>query len=214
MRLFPVVLPVTNDLLSPRGREKVALLSSCARQALRLSATKAGVSLEDMSKDGDDVPIPSGGCYWSVSHKPKYVAAVISGDPTGIDIEEIKPRSPSIFGYVASDEEWELCGGRSWDTLYRYWTAKEAVVKAAGTGLSGMRSCQVVSVPDGTHILLYYHNRLRTVEQLRYDSHIVAVLRDDNKVKWTIPGEHSSPTLTDGPGSQGQQYHEPFEPTR
>jgi 4'-phosphopantetheinyl transferase len=191
--LFPVVLPVNDGLLSQRGRQRVALLSECARQALRLSADKAGVVLQDISKDADDMPLPSGSYHWSVSHKPKYVAAVISGSPAGIDIEEVRPRKRSIFSYVADEEEWELCGGRSWDALYRFWTAKEAVVKAAGTGLSGMRSCRVVSVPDETQMLLFYQDRLRTVEQLHFNGHVVAILRDDNDIEWILPGETSNP---------------------
>jgi len=205
MTLFPVVLAVTDGLLSQRGRERVALLSRCARRALRLSADKAGVILQDISKDADDVPLPSGSFHWSVSHKSKYVAAVISSSPAGIDIEEVRPRRQSVFGYVAGDEEWELCGGRSWDTLYRVWTAKEAVVKAAGTGLAGMRACRVVSVRDESQMLLFYQDTLRAVEQMQFDGHVVAVLKDDNDVKWTFPAGSSRPTVPDSPESPGRQ---------
>ena len=184
MTLFPVVLPTTENVEGLSGRQKVALLSQCARQALKLSADKAGVILGELAKDKDDVPLPSGGYYWSVSHKPKYVAAVISNSRIGIDIEEIKPRSSSIFNYVASEEEWKLCGGKSWEALCRCWTAKEAVVKAAGTGLAGLRSCQVCSVPDETHISLYYQDCLHQVEQLHYNGHIISVLKDNNEVDW------------------------------
>jgi len=211
--LFPVVLPVTDGLSSLRGREKVALLSGCARQALRLSAARAGVALEDISKNEDDVPLPSAGYHWSVSHKTRYVAAVVSSSPTGIDIEEVRPRKHSVFGYVASDEEWELCGGRSWDALYRYWTAKEAVVKSAGTGLAGMRSCQVVSVPDETQILLFYQGSLRTVQQIRFDGHFVAVLGDENEVEWVLPGGDNCPLVTGAPDSPTWQPYEPLTPT-
>ena len=184
MTLFPIVLPTTENVEALSGRQKVALLSQCARQALKLSADKAGVILGELAKDKDDVPLPSGGYYWSVSHKPKYVAAVISNSRIGIDIEEIKPRSSSIFNYVASEEEWKLCGGKSWEALYRCWTAKEAVVKAAGTGLAGLRSCQVRSVPDETHISLYYQDCLHEVEQLHCNGHIVSVLKDNHEVDW------------------------------
>jgi len=185
--LFPVILPVIEDISELPGREKVALLSRVSRDALRLSAEKGGVIVGELHKDEDDVPLPFGSHYWSVSHKPKYVAAVISNDRIGIDIEEIRPRSESLFDYVASGEEWELSQEKSWDTLFRYWTAKEATLKAIGIGISGFKTCRIMSVPDEGHIILDYQNRLFEAEQLRYRGHIVSVLKDNNRIEWIIP---------------------------
>jgi hypothetical protein len=79
------------------------------------------------------------------------------------------------------------------------------VVKAAGTGLADMRACRVVSVPDESQMLLFYRDSLRTVEQLRFNGHIVAVLRDDNDIEWTFPAGSSGPTVPDSPESPGRQ---------
>src|SRR5512136_3099369 len=98
-------MPVSGAVQRLSGRSKVAALSECARQALRLSAEKAGVVLGELQKDGDDVPLPFGEYHWSVSHKPKYVAAVVGMGRMGIDVEEIGPRKKEIFGYVAGDDE-------------------------------------------------------------------------------------------------------------
>jgi len=185
--LFPVILPVIEDISELPGREKVALLSRVSRDALKLSAARSGVIVGELHKDENDVPLPFGSHYWSVSHKPKYVAAVISNDRIGIDIEEIKPRSQSLFDYVASGEEWELSQDKSWDTLFRYWTAKEAVLKAIGIGISGFKTCRIISVPDEGHIILDYQSHLFEAEQLRYKGHIVSVLKDNNKIEWIIP---------------------------
>jgi len=184
--LFPVILPVIEDISELPGREKVGLLSRVSRDALRLSAERSGVIVGELHKDENDVPLPFGSHYWSVSHKPKYVAAVISNDRIGIDIEEIKPRSQSLFDYVASGEEWELSQDKSWDTLFRYWTAKEAVLKAIGIGISGFKNCSIISVPDANHIILDYQDRLFEAEQLRYQGHIVSVLKDSNQIEWII----------------------------
>jgi 4'-phosphopantetheinyl transferase len=143
--------------------------------------------LGELRKDDKGVPCPVSGNYWSVSHKPKYVAAVVSRDKVGIDIEEIKPRPRSLFSHMASEEEWEL-KGKSWDTFFRYWTAKEAVLKVIGIGISGLRTCRVVSVPDENHISLGYKGRLFLVEQLLYRNHIVSVLKDDNQIEWIVLG--------------------------
>jgi len=186
MTLFPVVLPVAEADRNLSGAERVARLSRIARKALRLSAEKSGVVLGELLKDEDDVPCPFEGNYWSVSHKSKYVAAVVGKEKIGIDIEEIKPRSESIFSLVASDGEWELGKDRSWCTFFRYWTAKEATLKAVGVGIGGLKACRLVSIPDKNHIVLNHRGCLFIVEQFNYRNHIVSIVKNDNEVEWII----------------------------
>jgi 4'-phosphopantetheinyl transferase len=186
MTVFPVILPVAEAGHKLSGKEKVARLSKISREALRLSAEKSGVVLGALLKDEDDVPCPFDGNYWSLSHKSKYVAAVVSREKIGIDIEEIKPRSESIFSLVASEGEWELGEDRSWCTFFRYWTAKEATLKAVGVGIGGLRVCRLVSIPDKNHVVLNYRGCLFIVEQLNYRNHIVSVLKNDSEVEWVI----------------------------
>ena len=193
MTLFPVVMPVIEAGHRPSGHEKIDHLSQIAREALKLSAGKSGVRLGELLKDDKGVPCPVAGNYWSVSHKPKCVAAVVSKDKVGIDIEEMKPRAESLFAYVASDEEWGL-KERSWDTFFRYWTAKEAVLKAIGIGVSGLKTCRIVSVPDENHITLGYNGHLFLVEQLRHNNHIVSVLKDDNQIEWVVRSKSQIPS--------------------
>lgn len=188
MTLFPVVMPVTEVGRKPSGKEKVAHLSRIAREALRLSAEKSGVRLGELRKDEKGAPYPVAGNYWSLSHKSKCVAAVVSKDKVGIDIEEMKPRAESLFAHVAGDEEWEL-EEKSWDTFFRYWTAKEATLKVIGIGISGLKTCRIISVPDENHITLDYKGQFFLVEQLRYKNHIVSVLKDDNQIEWVVLDE-------------------------
>jgi 4'-phosphopantetheinyl transferase len=207
MTLFPVVMPVhlptKGNHNSPfpsylkrgnlSGPEKVDNLSRVARQALRLSAEKSGVRLGKLRKDKNGAPYPVAGNYWSLSHKSKYVAAVVSKDKVGIDIEEMKPRPKSLFAYVASDEEWEL-NEKSWDTFFRYWTAKEATLKVIGIGISGLKTCRIISVPDENHITLGYNGHLFLVEQLRYRNHIVSVLKGNNQIEWVVLSKSQIPS--------------------
>ena len=185
MTLFPVVMPVIEVGHKPSRKETVAHLSRIAREALKLSAEKSRVRLGELLKDEKGVPCPVAGNYWSLSHKPKYVAAVVSKDKVGIDIEEIKPRTESIFSYVASDEEWKL-KEKSWDTFFRYGTAKEATLKVIGIGIGGLKTCRIISVPDENHIVLDYKGQFFLLEQLRYQNHIISVLKDDNEIDWII----------------------------
>jgi len=186
MTLYPVILPVAEARHGLSGKEKVARLSGLAREALRMSAERSGVVTGQLVKDGDDIPCPFDGNYWSLSHKPGCVAAVVSRGEVGIDVEEIKPRSESVFDLVASDGEWELGGERTLDAFFRLWTAKEAALKAIGVGIGGLKACRVSSVPDDGHIVMNYRGRSFLVEQLRYDNHIVSVLKDNNEIEWII----------------------------
>jgi len=188
MTLFPVVMPAIKVGHKPLGKEKVAHLSRVAREALKLSAEKSGVRLGELLKDEKGTPCPVLGNYWSLSHKSKYVTAVVSKARVGIDIEEMKPRTESLFAHVVSDEEWEL-KEKSWDTLFRYWTAKEATLKVIGIGISGLKTCRVISIPDENHISLDYKGQIFLVEQLKYKNHIVSVLKDDNQIEWVVLDE-------------------------
>jgi 4'-phosphopantetheinyl transferase len=185
MTLFPVILPVAEELQKFSGKDQVDLLSQRARDALRLSVQKSGLTVGELAKDGNGAPCPVNGIHWSVSHKPKYVAAVVGKDRVGIDIEEMRPRTDSLFARVADDEEWEL-NQKSWHTLFRYWTAKEAVLKVIGIGIGGLRTCRITSVPDEDHITLDYETHSFLVEQLRYKNHIVSVLKGDNEIDWIV----------------------------
>jgi 4'-phosphopantetheinyl transferase len=186
MVLFPVVMPVIEVEHKTRGKEKADYLSRIAREALKLSAEKSGVSLGKLPKDENGAPCPVNGNHWSVSHKPEYVAAVVSKDKIGIDIEEMKPRDELLFARVAGGQEWEL-EERSWYTFFRYWTAKEAILKVIGIGISGLRTCRIASIPDENHIALDYSGQLFLVEQLCYNNHIVSVLKGDNQIDWIVP---------------------------
>ena len=192
MILFPVVMPVTERDHKLSGKDEVDHLSRIAREALRLSAERSGLMLGELLKDDKGVPCPVNGNYWSLSHKPKYVAAVISDDKVGIDIEEMRPRNESLFTRVATDKEWAL-EEKTWDTLSRYWTAKEAVLKVIGIGIGGLRTCRIVAVHDENHITLNYRGQFFLVEQLRHNNHIVSVLKDDNQIEWIVLDGRQTP---------------------
>ncbi len=186
MKLYPVIMPVDEQTSCLSGREKVERLSAIAREALQLSADKSGIVLVELKKDEDDVPIPFNGVYWSLSHKSKCVAAVLSKNRVGIDIEEIQPKVERFFSKTASDEEWACIGDKNWYNFYRYWTAKEAVLKADGFGIGGLLACHVISVPNDKHIDLKYKNTLYQIEQYYHNNHIVSVVKGDNEIEWIV----------------------------
>ncbi|MEW6382050.1 MAG: 4'-phosphopantetheinyl transferase superfamily protein [bacterium] len=186
--LYPVILSVSYpdpDMLS--GREKVDLLRKTARQALALSAQKSGVTLGPLSKDERGAPLPVNGIYWSLSHKSRCVAAVVSGERIGIDVEEFLPRRhKDLFASLATADEWRLSPDADWNLFFRYWTAKEAATKATGAGLRDLRVCKVAAIPDERHLTLHYEHRIWNIEHYWYQNHIISLVADDRPVVWTI----------------------------
>ena len=185
--IFPVILSVPEICRYLKGREKVVFLSRHARQAVEISAVKTGVVLPELPKNADGAPIPYQGIYWSLSHKSQYAAGVVARSPVGIDIETIRPCSRALFDRIAGRDEWDLAGELSFAVFFRFWTAKEAVLKAAGDGIKGLSRCRISRILDGNHLTVDYADRIWRVEHRIHNGHMAAVVvGNDAASDWTI----------------------------
>lgn len=189
--IHPVIRPVPLEEQQLKGRDKVACLRAQARKALALSARYSQVTLGPLVKAKNGAPQPSNGIYWSLTHKNAYVAAVTSLAPVGIDIEEIAPVSEGVANRIAEPDEWDLAHCRDLILFFRYWTAKEAVLKAIGIGLAGLDRCRVETILDELHLRLSYEGRLWTVaHHWSVPDHLVTVTSDGVDIEWHVePGE-------------------------
>lgn len=183
--LHPVILAVPDAAKALKPKERVQFLSRHARLALEKSAQKSGIRLDALEQDERNAPLPSNGTYWSITHKNEYVGGVVSPSPTGIDIEKICPRAKSLFRKAADEAEWALAD-KSFTTFFRYWTAKEAVLKAAGIGLRDLSKCRIHRVPDLHHLDLAYDNSNWQIEHHFFNSHIASIVKNDFSIEWTI----------------------------
>jgi 4'-phosphopantetheinyl transferase len=184
MSLNPIILSVPADIQAAKGRAKVQALSRLARQAAQESALRTlGHSLPGFPKNDDGVPQPVAGIHWSLSHKSTLVAGVVAHDPIGIDVEFRRPVKAGLHARIAEPAEWRLDkasrtdqGRTPPDTLfYRYWTAKEAVLKAVGQGLVGLSGCRITALPSSQCMQLIYDGTPWEVFQRWYGPHLVAV---------------------------------------
>ncbi len=184
--IYPVILavPDKDQLLS--GREKVENLSNLARKALEISAQKSAVDLSALFKNDAGAPLPFDGNYWSLTHKPKFVGGVIAPARIGIDIEKIRPCSKSLFRKTALDSEWRLSDMDPRILFFRYWTSKESVLKASGTGIKGLSKCRVIQVVDDGHLRIHYQNREWIIEHFFFHEHIASVVKNEFDVQWTL----------------------------
>ena len=183
--LFPVILAVPDKIQQLTGRKRVSFLSKHARKALEISAKKSRVQLRNLKKDEKGVPLPFNGNYWSLTHKLKYVAAVIASTPIGIDIEKIRSCSKALFRKTARDSEWELSDTDPFILFYRYWTSKESVLKASGTGIRDLSKSRIMKIIDDNHLVIDYRNQEWLIEHYYFDEHIASVVKNDFHVEWT-----------------------------
>lgn len=183
--IHPVIMAVPDAERQLKRKEKVAALKRIARQALAQSAQYSGVRLGPLEKNDKGAPLASDGIHWSLTHKEDYVAAVTAPHPVGIDIEKNRPFSKGLYSRIAEPWEWELAPKKSQRLFYRFWTAKEAVLKAVGKGLTGLTHCHIVKILDDTRLELTYNQSIWQVIQLwSAEDHIVAVTGGQTRIEW------------------------------
>jgi 4'-phosphopantetheinyl transferase len=75
---------------------------------------------------------------FNISHSGKYVVcAGTNQSKLGVDIEEIKSINIQEFKEQFHIEEWgQIKNANNLATFYKFWTMKEAIIKADGKGLS------------------------------------------------------------------------------
>ncbi len=191
--IYPVILAVPNQKQQLKGREKVIFLSMHARRALEISAQKRQIQLGDLEKNENGVPLPFSGNYWSVTHKTEYVAGVIARERIGIDLEKIRPFKEALYKKTASESEWGLSDTDKIALFFRYWTSKESVLKASGTGIRDLLKCRITRIIDDRHLVVNYREHNWVVEHFFFNGHIASVVKNNVDVKWAFFADTSLP---------------------
>ena len=104
------------------------------------------------------------GCdlHISISHSDEMVAGVVSHVPVGIDIERIRPIKLSMCRHVCTPEETAYLQAdtdpseRCQDPIilerfFEIWTAKEAYFKKCGTGITDLKSVNILTLSREVH---------------------------------------------------------------
>ena len=186
--LHPVILAVPEEVRAYKPRDRVVFLSRHARTALAKSAARSGIPMGELRQTQDGAPLPFDGTYWSISHKPCYVTGVVAPWPIGIDIEKIRPCASGLFEKTAGPAEWALAGTEhaALTTFFRYWTAKEAVIKAAGTGLKDLLKCTIITIVDDHRLTIRYADRDWRIEHFFFDGHITSIVSNAQSIQWSV----------------------------
>jgi len=186
--LNPVILTVPYQLSNFSMPRRVKAISKLSRETVFISAHLSQLTIRTLNQTSSGMPEPDNNVYWSVSHKPKYVCGVVAQKIIGIDIEEIRPQQLSMYDYVASEDEWaRIDGNRSKRSFFRCWTAKEAVLKAEGTGISDLLKCKVIKDSGDSEMRLHYHDRQWHVSHYYLNKHIAAIVYDEHDtIEWHL----------------------------
>ena len=182
--IYPVILRVPERCMRLTMKERVAFLSRFARKALEISAQKSGCGLLEPAKNSAGIPVACGGRFWSITHKPQYVAGLAASFRVGIDIEKIRFCRKALFRKTATEKEWALGKADNCNLFFRYWTAKESVIKAEGTGLRDLLECQILELIDDNNLVIYYRKKKWLVEHHMFYGHIASVVKNSYHVKW------------------------------
>lgn len=186
--LIPVLLAVPAAERHSKGRAQVRFLSAHARRALAVSAEKTGLILEKIDKTEAGAPLPCNGVHWSVSHKPAYVAGVAAPFPIGIDVEHIRSYRKGLDRKVATDDEWALAPDRTPEWLFRFWTAKEAVLKAEGIGLQGLSKCRIQTITGHNALALSFESHCWSAHLKFFSNHVAAIAHNQPgiRLEWNV----------------------------
>jgi phosphopantetheinyl transferase len=91
-----------------------------------------------------------------------------------------------LFKKVATDSEWNLVDQDEYELFFRYWTAKEATLKATTAGIRDLSKCRVAQILDADHLIVDYQDKAWHIEHLFFDGHVASVVTYDMEVEWTL----------------------------
>jgi 4'-phosphopantetheinyl transferase len=86
---------------------------------------------------------------FNLSHSQDLMLCAVSRSPVGVDLEQLRPLTdlePLTQRFFATEESQQICAlpiaARS-QAFFQYWTGKEAILKAAGTGLADLATVEL-----------------------------------------------------------------------
>ncbi len=132
--------------------------------------------------------------HFNLSHSGNtIVIALTEGVELGVDVEELDRDTPTErlarrFFTQAESRAVEQAPEEDRNRVFFHcWTAKEAVLKANGTGLADLSRCKIDGIIDGTRIAVAFRGKTWMVEHVFFNTHVASVTIEDYTVQWDLP---------------------------
>ena len=112
-----------------------------------------------LESDSSGRPYLSGAeLYVSIAHSGEMAICAISENPVGIDVERIKPINLKLINKVCTEREKAYVEKAQDPSLsfLEIWTAKEAYFKKHGTGITNLKSVDILSLERELRIINGY----------------------------------------------------------
>lgn len=168
---------------SLRGAEKVRMGRDLGRAALVRSARLMKLELaeveEPFPRDAERAPLPiqhQGHTWrWSTTNTHGLSCAIVAPTRVGIDAEWLgRPRLGAALKYLPA-RELGATGLEPRCAAFALWSAKEAVLKLTGLGISGMGRARLVRVTAPGCLSVELDEELWVVRQLWEQNHVISV---------------------------------------
>ncbi len=115
-------------------------------------------NLNDLQYTDAGKPFLNNGYHFSIAHTKGMVGLLVGTTPVGLDIELIKPiENYYEFSEVLTAGELDTIARSGLQTFFRFWTAKEAILKLTGDGIVNSGLVNSILFPQPNTAILKYH---------------------------------------------------------
>lgn len=131
--------------------------------------------------------------FFNISHSHEWVICGISNNEIGVDVEKIKDlkNKAYILGVakqIMTDDELEhlkKCNGNTLNSeFFRYWTAKEALLKCIGSGLADSLNYKICPAENGSFTV---ENDIVNIKHINLsDEYFLSVCMKKNSYKTVL----------------------------
>jgi 4'-phosphopantetheinyl transferase len=108
------------------------------RELIRSFGLHDEIRLDDIAIGKNNKPYFNKSLYFSTAQSGNVVVCAATTDTDiGVDLEKIVPVNLALYEEYFTSEEWHFINSRKnpTETFFAFWTRKEAIVKAAGSGM-------------------------------------------------------------------------------